>query len=70
MLEAYWPLTMFWEILGNVDLFWTLIACQRRSEKRCNGIGIGIGMSFLGFWDYVMVLGCHPMGLPMLRPIL
>jgi hypothetical protein len=26
--------------------------------------------SFLGFWDYVMGLGCHPMGLSMLRPIL
>jgi hypothetical protein len=26
--------------------------------------------SFLGFWDYVTGLGCHPMGLPMFRPIL
>ena len=26
--------------------------------------------SFLGFWDYVMGLGCQPMGLPMLGPIL
>jgi hypothetical protein len=26
--------------------------------------------SFLGFWDYVMGLGCRPIGLPMLRPIL
>jgi hypothetical protein len=26
--------------------------------------------SVLGFGDYVMGLGCRPMGLPMLRPIL
>jgi hypothetical protein len=26
--------------------------------------------SFLGFLDYVMGLGCRPMGLPMCRPIL
>jgi hypothetical protein len=26
--------------------------------------------SILGFWDYVTGMGCRPMGLPMLRPIL
>jgi hypothetical protein len=26
--------------------------------------------ALFGIWDYVMGMGCRPMGLPMLRPIL
>jgi hypothetical protein len=25
--------------------------------------------SFLGFWEYVTIMRCQPMGLPMFRPI-
>ena len=45
-----WPLTMFWEILGQSDLFWdfdSLSKMKRKMKQRSWDLG-----PFLGpFWD-------------------
>jgi hypothetical protein len=48
--------------------FGTSTTCRRRSASRSGDHGILA--PFLGFWEYVMGMGCQPMGLPMFRPIL
>ena len=68
MLGACWPLTKFWEILGHVDLFWDFDSLSKE-ERKMKKISGDLD-PFLGFGEYVMVLGCRPMGLPMFRPTL
>jgi hypothetical protein len=56
------------EFLGHVDLFWdfdSLSKEEHKSKRRSRDLG-----PFLGFWEYVMRMGCGPMCLPMFSPIL
>jgi hypothetical protein len=50
VLGACWPLTKFWEILGQVDLFWdfdSLSKMERKMKQRSWDLD-----PFLGpFWD-------------------
>jgi hypothetical protein len=67
-LTTCFPLTKFWEFLGHVDLFWdfdSLLKEERKLKWRSRVLD-----PFLGFWEYITGRGCHPMGLPMFRPIL
>jgi hypothetical protein len=66
-----WPLTKLWDILGHVDIFWTSTTCRRRSARRSRYREISAPFWVLfGMCEYVMEMGCQPMGLPMFRPIL
>jgi hypothetical protein len=54
------------DLFSNFDI---LSKEERRKKWRSQDLGPIFG-SFLGFWYYVMGMGCRPMGLPMFRPIL
>jgi hypothetical protein len=59
---------MFWEILGQVDLFWdfdNLLKEEHKMKQRSWDL-----RPFLGFWEYVTRMGCRSMSLSMFRPIL
>jgi hypothetical protein len=63
------------QVLGDpwssLTYFGTSTACRRRSARRSRYRGISAPFWVLfGIWDYVMGMGCRPMGLPMFRPIL
>jgi hypothetical protein len=51
VLGACWPLTMFWETLGPIDLFWdfdNLSKEEQKTKRRSQDIG-----PFLGhFWIF------------------
>jgi hypothetical protein len=55
---------MFDLILG------TLTGCRRQNARRSRDHGISTPFRALfGIQDYLMGIGCRPMGLPMFRPI-
>jgi len=70
LVSECWPLSKFWEFLGHVDLFWdfdNLSKEEQKSKRRSRDLDPLLGL-FLGFGEYVMRMGCQPMGLPMFRP--
>jgi hypothetical protein len=63
------------QVLGDpwssLTYFGTSTTCQRWSARRSKYRGISTPFWVLfGIWEYVMGMGCRPMGLPMFRPIL
>jgi hypothetical protein len=72
ILGGCWPLTKFWEILGQcLTYFGTSTTYRRQITRRSRDRGISAPFWVIfGIWEYVMGMGCRPMGLPMFRPIL
>jgi hypothetical protein len=56
VLGAFWPLTKFWEILGQVDLFWDFDSLSKE-ERKTKHISRDLG-PFLGpFLDFGLCNG-------------
>jgi hypothetical protein len=53
------------------DLFWDFNKLSKVEHKmKWRSWDISAFLGILGFWAYVTCMGCWPMGLPILRPIL
>jgi hypothetical protein len=72
---SFWGSLALEQVLRDLvkfDLFsnFDILSKEERNMKQRSRISTPFFGSFLGFWDYVMSMGCWPMGLPMFRPIL